>query len=425
MRTEISEIELNNEWDLVLAHRRTIQICKFAGLSIADQTRFATAVSEIGRNCLLHCGSGKITFTIVKTNDTFKFETIIADEGPGISNLEDILTRDPQTHKGRGIGIVFAKKLADVFWINSTTKGTSVTLEKFIPSSGNPINDLILKGWIKHLKNEPDVSPYEELKTKNQQLMQLTEELRAEKLKVDEQVNQIRKLNAQLESSNTYMKQFTYAVSHDLKTPLSNLQISLMLLEENPDTEERKKFINIAIRAEKNLRKVIMSLLEILELQDSGLQIASVISFEEITDEIVEQLSRHYSVEDIDLKKDFENGREINYIPAYITSILYNLLSNSIKYRSPNRRLQITIKTQKIGKQTLLHFSDNGQGIDMGKFRSKLFKPFSRFSDKPDGKGIGLFIIKSMIEKNGGSIMVESELGKGTAFQFYLNEYDI
>lgn len=425
MRTEISSIQLNNEWDLVLAHKRTIQICKFSGLSIADQTRFATAVSEICRNCLLHCGGGKITFSIVKTADTFKFETLIVDAGPGILNLENILTRDPKTHKGPGIGIVFAKKLADFLWINTSTKGTSVRLEKFIPTDGNPINDLILKGWIKHLKDEPDLSPYEELKSKNEYLIQMAEELRAEKLKVDDQVNQIRKLNAQLESSNTYMKQFTYAVSHDLKTPLSNLQISLTLLEENPDAEERKKFINVAVRAEKNLRKIIMSLLEILELQDSVAHVASVISFEEIINEVFEQLSRHYELEDIELKKDFENGREINYVPAYITSMLYNLLSNAIKYRSPSRRLQVTIRTQRSGKQILLHFSDNGLGIDMNKFRSKLFKPFSRFSDNPDGKGIGLFIIKSMIEKNGGHVLVESEPDKGTAFQFYLNDYEL
>ncbi len=424
MKTEISMIEINNEMDLVLAHRRAMQVCKFAGISLSEQTRFATAVSEICRNSLAYCGKGKIAYNIIKVGEQYKFEAVIEDKGKGIENIQEILQRNPQHYKGRGLGIVFARKLADGFDIKTSPAGTRVVLEKYIALHTVPINNLIIQGWILHIKNEPVVSAYEELKNRNENLLQLTEELKAEKLKVEGQVNEIKMLNTRLENSNAYMQQFTYTVSHDLKTPLTSLKLALNFLEDNSDPENQQHYIDFISRASVKLEKTIMGLVEILDLQSHGLQIARPINFEHVLEDIVEQVTDQFKTGDITVNKNFDAVKDIFYVPAYITSIFSNLVSNAVKYSSPHRALQIDVHTTIKDNFIVLSFTDNGEGIDLEKFGDKLFSPFVRLTERNDGKGIGLYIIKSMVEKNGGRVAVESMPGKGTTFIFYLNEYE-
>jgi signal transduction histidine kinase len=424
MTTAVSEIDINNEMDLVLTHRRAMQICKFVGSSLAEQTRFATAVSEICRNCLMYGNGGKITYSLVKTGEVYKVEVIIKDEGRGIKDLNEILHRDPQVYKGRGLGIVFARKLSDKFHISSTPKGTIVTLEKYLNPNAVPINNLIIKGWILHLKNEPVVSAYEELKYRNIELILLTEELKTEKLKVDKQIEQIKELNSSLETRNAYLQQFSYSVSHELKTPLTSLKLSVGLLHENKNQPLQPKILDIITRAEKKLDKTVAGLINILEMQSKGQQTAKKIIFEEELDDIIDPIKRHYGIDQLNMITDFKSVGEIVYVQGYISSIFSNLLSNAVKYQSPGRPLKIRVGTSRKDNYTILSFMDNGEGIDLVTNGDKLFSPFTRFTTTQEGNGNGLYIIKNMVEKNGGKVQVESFPGKGTTFHFFLKEYD-
>jgi signal transduction histidine kinase len=109
----------------------------------------------------------------------------------------------------------------------------------------------------------------------------------------------------------------------------------------------------------------------------------------------------------------------INFPKRYLTSILLNLLTNAIKYRSPQRSLIITIKTHIHKDYTILSFSDNGIGIDMQKFGHKVFGLYQRFHNNIDGKGLGLYIIKSQVDAMDGKVEVESAENEGTTFRIY------
>lgn len=101
-----------------------------------------------------------------------------------------------------------------------------------------------------------------------------------------------------------------------------------------------------------------------------------------------------------------------------------NLISNAIKYRQPDRALKITITSRPVDDTcTLLTVADNGIGIDLDKHGQHLFKPFKRFDSKTEGKGIGLHVIKNMVERNGGKIEISSTPGEGVRFDVYLKEY--
>lgn len=420
MITEITSIEIQNEMDLMLAHRRAMQVCKFAGIGLSEQTRFATAVSEISRNALEYCRGGQIHFNI-KNGDGYKCEAVVSDNGCGIKGLEEILKRNPYNYKGRGIGIVFAKNLVDKLIIRSNDKGTEVTLEKNIPP-GVPLNALIVQGWIKQFKSEPALSPYEELKNRNMQLMQLTEELKEERTMVNTQMSEIKSLNERLESSNAYMKQFTYSVSHDLKTPLTTLNLALGLIHgSTPD--ETKRYLDTIEKSSKKLEKTIHGIIEILDIQNNSSNVVRKVILSDAWDEVAEQVFVQYADVDIKITKNFSSVNQLQYIPAYINSILTNLATNAVKYRLPGKQLTIDVSAKNQNGYIVLSFADNGEGIDLTRYGAALFSPFVRFSQTTDGKGIGLYIIKTMVEKNGGKAEVESEVGKGTTFHFFLKEY--
>src|ERR1700733_5206347 len=94
MEIAIMSLELNNELDIMLAHRRGMQFARFSGISLSEQTRFATAVSEISRNCIEYAANGVVSFSVIKRNDRCLLQAIIKDEGRGISNLKEIMERN-------------------------------------------------------------------------------------------------------------------------------------------------------------------------------------------------------------------------------------------------------------------------------------------------------------------------------------------
>ncbi len=106
---------------------------------------------------------------------------------------------------------------------------------------------------------------------------------------------------------------------------------------------------------------------------------------------------------------------------TYLESIFLNLVSNALKFHSEQRPLEITIVSESISdKRTEIKFSDNGIGIDLKRHKEKVFGLYQRFHENSDGKGIGLFLIKSQITALGGTIYVESEVEKGTSYIIHL-----
>ena len=112
-------------------------------------------------------------------------------------------------------------------------------------------------------------------------------------------------------------------------------------------------------------------------------------------------------------------SRCLKFTIPNLRSIIYNLLSNALKYCPKSRKPEINIKTEQEDDYILLTFSDNGMGMNEMQL-SKLFSMFKRFHTKVEGTGIGLYMVKRIIENNGGKIKVESEEGKGTTFKIYL-----
>jgi signal transduction histidine kinase len=120
------------------------------------------------------------------------------------------------------------------------------------------------------------------------------------------------------------------------------------------------------------------------------------------------------------IEYDFSKCPDVNYIPAYLESILQNLLTNALKYRQPGRTPVIKCSTAKEGNHIYLYFEDNGLGIDMARYGDSVFGMYKTFHNHPEAKGIGLFITRNQIEALGGTISVDSKVNEGTKFTIKL-----
>jgi PAS domain S-box-containing protein len=233
------------------------------------------------------------------------------------------------------------------------------------------------------------------------------------------------KKNQELKKANEVLDTFVYAAAHDLKSPVNNLKSLMDLVQRSTDDNQRKIFMDAITNSVGRLDKTIKSLTEIIEIQNNKNVTIKEINLPELIDNILLDYNKEIENNEIDVIKNFNNLHSFRYNEAFIVSILMNLISNAIKYRSGKRKPVIKISSHQENDYLIITFQDNGIGIDLEKYKDQLFRPFKRFTQEKEGKGIGLHLIKSIVEKNGGKIVVESQLDQGSIFKVYLREYEV
>ncbi|OUL61709.1 PAS domain-containing protein [Flavobacterium sp. AJR] len=237
----------------------------------------------------------------------------------------------------------------------------------------------------------------------------ITEEKKLEK----EKEHLIRELT----QNNKDLKQFSYITSHNLRSPLSNLTGLLNLIEDIPiENEELKEILNGFNKSTHLLNETINDLVKVIIIKDNPSIQKEEVLLNEVFENVFNQLNFQIELYKPIIKLKFEKVTVLNINKAYIESILLNLLTNSIKYRSEDRKLKITISANQIDDSISLIFKDNGIGIDLERNRDKVFGLYQRFHNYPDSKGLGLYLVKSQVETMGGTISIDSEVNKGTSF---------
>lgn len=233
---------------------------------------------------------------------------------------------------------------------------------------------------------------------------------------------QVSEKNQELERMNQVMDMFVYAVAHDLKNPINNLEILSSLMKDALNKEEEEEYLNALRRSVSRLKQTINGLTEIIEIESSRDLHGRMLRFEDIFEHVIADLRPLLKQKSGVVETQFKESSLV-YNQAFLISIFKNLLSNAIKYAAPDRPLKINVFTERRGDFVVLVVSDNGIGMDLKLYGQKLFKPFKRFTHQAEGKGVGLHLIKSMLEKNGGSIQAKSVLNKGTTFTCFLKPF--
>ena len=219
----------------------------------------------------------------------------------------------------------------------------------------------------------------------------ITEEKKQEKEK--------EQLIRELTQNNKDLKQFSYITSHNLRAPLSNLTGLLNLMEEIPiENSELKEIVNGFSTSTHLLNETINDLVKVVIIKDNPSIHKEEVLIKDVFENVFNQLSFLISHHKPILKIELEKVTILNINKAYLESILLNLFTNAIKYRSPKRTLRIFVSSKEIDDTIVLVFKDNGIGIDLERNGDKIFGLYQRFHNYPDSKGLGLYLVKSQVE---------------------------
>jgi len=224
------------------------------------------------------------------------------------------------------------------------------------------------------------------------------------------------KLVNDLLTRNIDLEQFAYVISHNLRAPVANI-IGATSMMNDPDLSEddRNKFSHGISTSAKKLDEVISDLNNILTVKTKINESWQHVNFKLLVEDIKHSIQNLVERNDVEIIYDFKID-EFFTLKAYLYSIFYNLISNSIKYRRHNVHTRIEIKSRLVKDKLKLVFIDNGRGIDLQKNGGDVFGLYKRFHTNLEGKGMGLFMVKTQVEALGGKISLKSIENKGTEF---------
>lgn len=225
---------------------------------------------------------------------------------------------------------------------------------------------------------------------------------------------------AEIIRRNQDLEQFSYIVSHNLRGPVANI-MGIAAELENGHPSETETFLRESLLVSgRRLDEVICDLNGILQLKKEVTENRTSICLHWLVDGIRESIIDVVSKENVTITTDFTAVGELVSLKSYLYSIFYNLIINSIKYRQATLAPCIAISSGHREDKVEITFRDNGMGIDLGTRGEQVFGLYKRFHDHVEGKGLGLFMVKTQVEMLGGTIELESEVGAGTTIKLLL-----
>ncbi|SNS95044.1 Signal transduction histidine kinase [Ekhidna lutea] len=215
---------------------------------------------------------------------------------------------------------------------------------------------------------------------------------------------------------------FSYSTADDLKAPITNLGSLLdMLGKDNVNASNFKAILNNARKTNQQLEKTVNSLVEVNKVREELSSEKDYLNIDEVLKEVVATSVAKIKNANATIKKDFSECTHISYPKTQLKAIFKHLLLNSLTYRDPEKALQIRIKSKQKNGHTTIIFKDNGLGFDSIKHKEEIFKPYTRLHSHVDGSGLGLYIIKMIVDYHRGGIRVESESRRGATFALRLD----
>lgn len=435
MRSPILVSEIRDEHDVVLVRQRARQIATLLGFDTQEQTRIATAVSEIARNAYVYARGGKAEYW-VESNGVHNFEIRIGDSGKGIKDLDTILSGGYQSKTGMGIGILGSKRLMDGFSIESTAAGVRVVLTKTLPARSLPITKARISEIVGQLAMQPPASPLDEVKQQNRELLQALDALRARQ---DELANLNRELEDtnrgvvalyaeldekadHLQRANEVKTRFLADMTHEFRTPLNSiLSLSRLLLDriDGPLNLEQERQVALIRKSADALSELVNDLLDLAKVE-AGKIVVKAQPFQ--IDDLFAALRgmlKPLLAANSSVRLIIEEARDVPELETdegKVSQILRNFMSNALKY---TERGEVRVSARRDGAQVVFAVEDTGVGIAR-EDQARIFEEFTQV-DSPlqkrhRGTGLGLPLARKLAELLGGRAWVESEPGVGSTF---------
>ena len=434
-------MELRYEQDIVLCRQRVRQVAELLSFDRQDQTRIATAVSEIVRNAFEYAGGGRIEIGI-EDQAPQAFLITIRDSGPGIQDLRKILDGQYVSKTGMGLGILGAKRLMERFEIDSQPgKGTKIILGKYLPNAAVPLTVNRLGKITDELTKKGPQNPFQEVQQQNQELLRALDELQVRQtelarlnLELEETNRGVVALYAELDEKAESLKRASEAktsflshMTHEFRTPLNSIMgLSRAALSEDDGALnlEHKKQITYIQKSAEALSELVNDLLDIAKVEAGKVDIRpSSFAVSELLGGLRGVL-KPLAVARPEVSLIFHPPKQDLILYAdegKLSQVLRNLISNALKYTECGE-VTVTAEAEKNG---MIRFSvaDTGIGIAL-QDQERIFDEFiqieSRLQKHSKGTGLGLSLSRKLATLMGGSLSVKSGIGQGSVFTFVL-----
>ncbi len=239
-----------------------------------------------------------------------------------------------------------------------------------------------------------------------------------ERKKAEEEKNLLIK---QFGQQNEDLIQFSYIVSHNLRAPVANILGLINIIDyQQMSGAHNQQILNYLMESAQKLDSVVEDINGVLEVKNHLSEPREKINLHRLLEHVASELQAETRESQAQIVHQLEKIAEVYSIRAYLHSIFHNLISNAIKYRSPEREARIVVRTSLHKGYIKICVEDNGLGIDLQKHREKLFALYQRFHFHQKGKGLGLYLVKTHVEALEGHIEVHSEVDKGSCFEVFL-----
>ena len=438
MNARLLLVALEREPDIVLVRKRTRRVAELLGFDRQDQTRITTAVSELARNAFEYAGGGRAEFRVRDDAAAHIFEIIISDKGPGIADVDAVLSGSQPSEKGMGVGLRGAQRLMDAFHVESRPGlGTTVRVAKSLPARAPTISRAALTRLGQALAADEPADPVEEIRRQNQEMLAQLQELQ-DRQEALTQLNQelqdtnrgVVALYAELDERADHLRRadelkskFLSNMSHEFRTPLNSvLALSRLLLARTDGdlTPEQEKQVQFIRKSAESLTELVNDLLDLAKVE-AGKTVVTPVDFSaEDLFGALRGMLRPLLVGDA-VALIFEDAADVPALytdEGKVSQILRNFLSNAIKF-TENGEVRVWGTADPDADTVTFHVRDTGIGIaeeDLGVIFEEFGQVAHPMQSRVKGTGLGLPLSKRLAELLGGAINVQSALGQGSVF---------
>ncbi len=435
MNPLILAVKLQYEQDVVQARQRARQVAALLGFDTQDQTRMATAVSEVVRETIHHAGVGKAEFVVEGQSAPQLLLVCIRTQGASAHTFAMAL-QQATTGVEHG-GIASARRLVDRFQIDSTADETVFSLRKLLPRNAPFVTPTRVSNIVELLARQQFHDPLEEIQRQNQELLQTLEALR-------ERQEELVRLNRELEDTNRGVvalyaeldekadhlrrademkSHFLSNMSHEFRTPLNSILALARLLLDRLDgelTTEQEKQVTFIRKAAADLSELVNDLLDLAKIEAGKIEVyPGEFEINSLFSALRGMLRPLLVAPSVDLI--FEEPLDMPSLysdESKISQILRNFLSNAIKFTEQGE-VRVAAQLSSNRQAVIFLVSDTGIGI-APENQQQIFHEFVQVQNplqkRVKGTGLGLPLCRKLAELLGGTVSVESAVGVGSTF---------
>lgn len=280
-------------------------------------------------------------------------------------------------------------------------------------------------------QNEEITAQNEEISLHNDKLIAATKVIAEQNLiiqekntelaiEIEKQTQDLKTANAELTDHNNRLEQFAFVISHNLRAPMSRILGLSSILDFTKEPNEISQIAKLMMQSTHDLDRIIQDLTDILAVQKIDVNALTQTRLDSIYDKVLSTLDGDIKGTNASISADFTGAGNLKTIPSYLESIFYNLINNAIKFRHPDRNPVINLRSVAHDDYVQIDIADNGLGIDTEANKENLFSLYKRFHSHVEGRGLGLYLVKTQVSALGGRIDLKSKQGDGSVFTVWM-----